>query len=373
MSTDHRPDATDFRELFLRDTPMMDLRAPLEFSKGAFPHTVSLPLMTDQERAKVGTCYKKHGQDEAIKLGHQLVKGDIKAERMAKWLEFARTNPDGYLYCWRGGLRSQTVQQWLKDEGVDYPRITGGYKAMRRFLIDLFERRVSSHPLIIVGGETGCAKTALLQTVDGMVDLEGLANHRGSTFGKKPDGQPPQIAFENALSVALLRHEEHYPNRPVILEDESMLIGRCALPELLRTRMNEAPLVIIEASMEERVEHSFENYILNKLAEWQRAVGEETAFAAFSEDLHNSLAKVERRLGGLRYQNINRVLERALEAHAASDPAQHKDWIRDMLVEYYDPMYRWQLRKKESRVLLRGSAAEVKAYLDQQFTDSHLP
>ena len=364
-----RPDTSDFRELFLRDTPMMDLRAPLEFKKGAFPHTVSLPLMTDQERAKVGTCYKKHGQDEAIKLGHRLVKGDVKAERMAKWLEFARANPDGYLYCWRGGLRSQTVQQWLKDAGVDYPRITGGYKAMRRFLIDTFERRIQSHPLIVVGGETGCAKTALLQTVEGMVDLEGLANHRGSTFGKKPDGQPPQIAFENALAIALLRHEAQHPMRPIIVEDESLLIGRCALPELLRTKMSEAPVVIIEASMEERVEHSFENYILNKLAEWQAAVGEEAAFEAFSEDLHASLAKVERRLGGLRYQNIQRRLDQALVAHVAGDPTPHKGWIRDMLIEYYDPMYRWQLRKKESRVVLRGPAAEVKEYLAQEFTD----
>ncbi|MDF1764712.1 MAG: tRNA 2-selenouridine(34) synthase MnmH, partial [Oleibacter sp.] len=97
-----RPDTDDFKSLFLADTPMMDLRAPLEFVKGAFPDTVSLPLMTDQERAKVGTCYKKFGQDAAITLGHQLVRGDIKEARMAKWLAFAKANPEGYLYCWRG-------------------------------------------------------------------------------------------------------------------------------------------------------------------------------------------------------------------------------------------------------------------------------
>ncbi len=370
-----RPDASDFRELFLRDTPMMDTRAPLEFSKGAFPHTVSLPLMTDQERAKVGTCYKKHGQDAAIKLGHQLVKGDIKDARVAQWLDFARTNPDGYLYCWRGGLRSQIVQQWLKEAGCEYPRITGGYKAMRRFLIDTLERRLNTHPLMILGGETGCAKTALLQQLDGAVDLEGLANHRGSTFGKKPDRQPPQIGFENALSVAFLRHEAFQPQRPVILEDESMLIGRCALPELLRQKMNDAPLVIIEADMESRVEHSFENYILNKLSEWQAALdgNEEAAFTAFADDLRTSLSKVEQRLGGLRYKNMTAQLEKAIDAHAAGNPDLHRDWIHGMLVEYYDPMYRWQLRKKEQRVVMRGPAAEVHEYLSQQFTDSHLP
>ena len=119
-----RADTEDFTRLFLADTPMMDTRAPLEFEKGAFPHTVSLPLMTDEERTQVGTCYKQQGQDAAITLGHQLVYGEIKQQRLERWLAFARENPDGYLYCFRGGLRSQIVQQWMKDAGCDYPRIT---------------------------------------------------------------------------------------------------------------------------------------------------------------------------------------------------------------------------------------------------------
>ncbi len=117
-----RHDTADYRQLFLDDVPMMDARAPVEFSKGAFPGVVNLPLMNDIERQKVGTCYKQHGQQAAIELGHRLVTGKVKAERIEAWAAFARANPHGYIYCFRGGLRSQLVQQWLKSEaGIDYP------------------------------------------------------------------------------------------------------------------------------------------------------------------------------------------------------------------------------------------------------------
>ena len=115
---------------------MMDMRAPAEFDHGAFPSALSLPLMTDEERAQVGICYKQQGQQAAIELGHQLVAGQTREQRLAQWREFAQANPAGYLYCFRGGLRSQTVQQWLHEAGIDYPLVLGGYKAMRRFLID---------------------------------------------------------------------------------------------------------------------------------------------------------------------------------------------------------------------------------------------
>ena len=359
-----RPDTADFKTLFLNDTPMMDTRAPLEFKKGAFPRTVSLPLMTDQERAKVGTCYKKKGQDEAIKLGHQLVSGDIKDARLQQWLAFAEANPNGYLYCFRGGLRSQITQRWLKEAGCDYPRITGGYKAMRRFLIDTLDRIAVEQPLIVVAGETGCAKTELIKEVAGHVDLEGIANHRGSTFGKRATAQPPQIGFENAVAVEFLRHEDKYPERAIVLEDESLLIGRCALPDVLRQQMAQAPLAVVEASMEQRVEHSFNNYILDKLAEWQREAGEEAGFAAFADDLRTSMSKVERRLGGVRHKALTETLEAALTQHEQGDASLHREWIQPMLEEYYDPMYHWQLSKKAGEILIHGPYDEVREFLN---------
>ena len=150
MST--RPDTANFRELFLADAPMMDVRAPAEFVHGAFPTAHSLPLMSDEERAQVGICYKQQGQAAAIELGHQLVAGELRTERLARWCEFARSHPDGYLYCFRGGLRSRTVQQWLRDEGIEYPLVLGGYKAMRRFLLEELERSLAGADLVLISG-----------------------------------------------------------------------------------------------------------------------------------------------------------------------------------------------------------------------------
>ena len=106
-----RPNTQDYKSLFLNDTPLLDVRAPVEFSQGAFPGTVNVPLMNDDERHRVGLQYKQAGQDSAIELGHQLVCGETKNVRVAHWVEFARAHPHGYLYCFRGGLRSQISQR----------------------------------------------------------------------------------------------------------------------------------------------------------------------------------------------------------------------------------------------------------------------
>lgn len=361
-----RPDSADFLKLFLTDTPMIDTRAPVEFSKGAFPTSVSMPLMTDHERELVGTCYKQKGQDEAIKLGHQLVQGKTKEERVQGWLNFARANPDGYLYCWRGGLRSQTCQQWLADAGCDYPRIKGGYKAMRTYLLEQFERQCASQPLLILAGKTGCNKTGLIEELDNSVDLEGLAHHRGSAFGKRPAGQPSQLGFENALAIAMLRFQHSAAGKTgkaLVLEDESQLIGRCSLPHILRAAMNRSPLVVLEVPLQERVEHSYRNYILNKLEEWQQQAGAEAAFELFSQDLVQSLQRVQKRLGGVRFQEVSTMLQSALQAHRQGDSQQHRIWIETLLHEYYDPMYDYQLGKHPARLLFRGNRDDIRAFL----------
>lgn len=366
MTSATRPDTDDFLSIFLNDIPMMDTRAPIEFSKGAFPSSVTLPLMTDSEREKVGTCYKKKGQDEAIKLGHQLVSGKIKEERLSAWLEFAQQHPEGYLYCWRGGLRSQTVQQWLKDAGCDYPRIKGGYKAMRTWLLQQFERHCADMPFTILAGKTGCDKTGLLNQVSNSVDLEGLANHLGSSFGRRPSGQPSQLDFENALAVELVKAEHSADlkaGKRLALEDESLLIGRCSLPHLFRDAMLASPLVILEVSMEERVEHTYNNYILQRLAEWKVQVGEELAFERFSQDLIDSLGRVKKRLGGVRHKELSDVLEQALAEHAQGKPELHRAWITALLTDYYDPMYEYQLSKKMERMVFRGNRSEVLEFL----------
>src|SRR5690606_21350444 len=140
---------------------------------------INMPLLDDAQREQVGIRYKQQGPQAAIALGLELATPSLRAARLAQWREFYRQHPDGYLYCFRGGLRSQTTQQWLREAGIDYPRVLGGYKAMRGFLLGEFERSVRELPLLVLGGRTGSGKTAFLLQTPPFLDLEGLARHRG--------------------------------------------------------------------------------------------------------------------------------------------------------------------------------------------------
>ncbi len=353
-----RPDTDDYRAIFLADAPMMDMRAPVEFAQGAFPSACSLPLMSDDERARVGTCYKEHGQQAAIALGHELVSGGVKAQRLAAWADFARNHPDGYLYCFRGGLRSQTVQQWLRDEGVDYPLVKGGYKAMRRFLIDELEHSIARAEFVLVGGKTGTGKTRVIASVPRSVDLEGLANHRGSTFGRMATPQPSQIDFENSLSIALLKMLDASAE-PVFLEDEGRLVGRLYLPESLRARMKSAPLVVLEQSLAERVDVVLDDYIVDLGRRFHGLYGGEGP-ARHAERMQEDLAKIRKRLGGERHQRVSAMMAGAFAEQVLSgDMAGHREWIAFLLEHYYDPMYEYQLQQRDGRVLFRGDREAV--------------
>lgn len=357
-----RPDTDDYRALFLADAPMMDMRAPTEFSKGAFPSAVSLPLMTDDERARVGTCYKQQGQQAAIELGHRIVSGEVRDQRLAGWCDFARRHPDGYVYCFRGGLRSQTVQQWLRDEGIDYPLIRGGYKAMRRFLIDELERSVAGGRFVLVGGKTGTGKTRVIGDIVRSVDLEGLANHRGSTFGQLPRPQPGQIEFENQLSVALLKLLDA-SGETIYLEDEGRLIGRLYLPEVLREKMARSPMVVLEQSLEERIDVVVEDYIIDLGARYRHCHGEH-GDELHAEKLQADLLKIRKRLGGERHQRMSDVMAAAFRRQRSSGELDgHREWISFLLEQYYDPMYEYQLQQRQGDVLFSGTRQAVLNWL----------
>jgi len=361
-----RHNSSDYRAIFLSGAPMMDARAPVEFGKGAFPNTVNLPLMDDLERQKVGTCYKQKGQQAAIDLGHQLVSGELKAERVAAWAEFARAHPDGYLYCFRGGLRSQLVQQWLKEAGIDYPRVLGGYKAMRSFLIETIEQAVAECDFVVVGGLTGTGKTDVLDALDNRLDLEGHANHRGSSFGKRATPQPGQIDFENSLAIDILR-KRATGMESFVLEDESRLVGRCSLPVALYQGMQNFPLVWLEDSFDGRVQRILRDYVTGLCAEFVALHGAEQGFALFSERLLESLANLHKRLGGERHLRLHEQMQAALtEQQASGETALHSGWIETLLTEYYDPMYAFQREAKAGRIEFSGTQTEVVAYLRER-------
>ena len=361
------PQLDDYRSLFSKDTPFLDVRAPVEFNQGAFPFTENFPLMNDQERTDIGIRYKKSGQDEAIKLGQELIQGEIKSERVENWAQYIKQHPEGVLYCFRGGMRSKISQQWIYEKtGIVYPRIKGGYKAMRRFLID--ELEVSSQRIepIILGGRTGIGKTLFLKKIKQQIDLEGLFHHRGSVFGKHVTSQPTQIDIENNLSIELIKHlDQGYTQ--IVLEDEGSNIGSRRLPECLIKKMKQSPIILLEASIEERINITYQEYINEALAEYQSFYGEEQGFQRWTEQLHDSIDKIQRRLGGVRYKELKERLTDAIQQQALNKPEYFKEWIKILLVDYYDPMYDYQLSKKQDRVVFKGKRNDVFDYLTNNY------
>ena len=366
-------DTDNYLELFLNDIPMMDVRAPVEYDKGAFPLTENVPLLDDEQRAAVGKRYKDAGQDEAIELGLELMTEDIRKQRMQAWRSFVDGHPGGYLYCFRGGLRSRTTQAWLQEQGVEYPLIKGGYKAMRQYLIDQLEVSQQQIPFVILAGMTGSGKTHMLKKIQHHVDLEGLANHRGSAFGRdENDYQPTQINFENALSIALLKHRHRHPDPAVMLEDEGKLIGRVYLPPEFYHKMEHSPRVFLERDLQARVRLTSYDYFGHAWPKYQQAHGDEARdrFSAFALD---SLARIRKRLGDERYRKIQGIFSEALEQLFDSGKNEGFDeGVRILLEEYYDPMYRYQLSKKPVDILFRGDENEIIAWTEQKLESIEL-
>ncbi|MCT0226255.1 tRNA 2-selenouridine(34) synthase MnmH [Synechococcus sp. CS-1328] len=239
--------------------PVVDVRSPGEFRQGHIPGACSLPLFSDEERAEIGTLYKQEGRPSAVRRGLELVGprlvdlGDRLSELASADCSGAGQVSDLRLHCWRGGMRSASVA-WLAST-LDLPVVLleGGYKAFRRWVLQSFEQ---PWPLQLLGGRTGCGKTDLLEAMAArglaVIDLEGLAHHRGSSFGGL--GQPEQPSsehFENRLALALL----HQRNANAIwVEAESAQVGRCRIPRAFWQQMVQAPVLEIQRSEPERIE-----------------------------------------------------------------------------------------------------------------------
>ncbi|KFZ36606.1 tRNA 2-selenouridine synthase [Shewanella mangrovi] len=358
--------ASAYSTLFVEDRPMVDLRAPIEFSKGAFPCSNNLPLMTDRERELVGTCYKQQGPDAALALGHQLVNGTTKQQRVDAWLGFLAANPDALIYCFRGGQRSQISQQWIKAAGLEVAYIEGGYKAMRQHLIEVIDQTPQRQPMLVLSGITGSGKTDFLLQRPEAVDLEGAANHRGSSFGKKTTPQPTQINFENQLAVSLLKQQQRSPEL-LLLEDESYLIGRNALPKDFYMGMQQANVIVLEASFEQRIQRLRYEYVDRMLNDFVARDGEQAGLNAFVDYLHQSINSIRKRLGHQNADELIAMIDTAIDEQLQRNNLQlHLEWIGMLLTKYYDPMYEYQLAKKSERVIFRGDQQALNQWLDQR-------
>lgn len=238
---------------------IIDVRAPSEYAEDHIPGAINLPVLSDAERAQVGTMYKQVSPFDARKLGAALV-----AANAARHLQGPLAAMQGgwrpLVYCWRGGQRSGSFALILGQIGWRAETLAGGYKAWRAMVAESLYHQPFPAPVVILGGNTGTGKTALLPHLAArgvqVLDLEGLAQHRGSLFGAVGP-QPSQKAFETALAHAVAQLD---PSRPVVVESESSKIGNCRLPASIWKAMVAAPRIIIEAEASVRASHLLTAY-----------------------------------------------------------------------------------------------------------------
>lgn len=309
------------------EVPIVDVRSEGEFAQGHIPEAISLPLFNNAERAEIGTLYKQRGQQPAILRGLEIVGPKMRTLAEAG-LKFSR---DGRVavQCWRGGMRSASVAWLFENVGLTVDTVVGGYKSYRRLCLELF---TSPWQLEVIGGKTGSRKTEILHDLAAkglnVIDLEALANHRGSAFGAIPssvqslggvEAQPTQEHFENLLGYELLRCQTE---NTLFVEDESMLIGRLHIPQPFWLQMRVGKVVVVEWPLEKRIEHLLKTY---KDPE---------------EKLRTSLTSIRKRLGDDRYN-------RALAALADG----HLDEVCRIALDYYDRAYAFGLSKRDPATL----------------------
>lgn len=309
-------------EDFLADTaPLLDVRSPGEFLKAHIPGAHSFPLFSDAERASVGTLYKKEGKDAAVKLGLSYV-GPKLAGFVADAEKIAGAGKALRLYCWRGGMRSGSLAWLLRTAGFDCQLLDGGYKAFRRWALNQFKRQ---YGLILLGGLTGSGKTDLLQLLkdqgEQVIDLEEIAAHRGSSFGHLGfPSQPTAEQFENTLAWKLSQLD---PRLPVWIEDESRMIGTCPIPEELWKQMNQAVLVWIHCTKEERLKRLLASYSIHK-----------------QEDMILATERLVKKLGAVRTKQVVQFIQNREMSAAIS-----------AILDYYDQAYLYSFQKRHRKSL----------------------
>jgi tRNA 2-selenouridine synthase len=296
--------------------PLVDARSEGEFAQSHIPGAINIPILNNAERIQVGTLYKQAGPEKATLKGFELVGPRFHLIQREALRNFP--NKKVMLYCWRGGMRSQILSWLLTQVGFEVYRLAGGYKTYRTFT---FNEVRKPYPLLVLGGKTGAAKTVLLQKLkergEQVVDLEGLANHKGSSFGAIGlPGQPTVEQFENLLAEQLRKIQ---PDRAIWVENESRRIGRIILPDPFFLQMTQSPRIEIEKTDTERIAHITREYAgLDQV------------------ELSDAVLRLQKRLGGDR-------TKQAVEAIQANQP---EIWI-PILLQYYDKTYSYDLARHE--------------------------
>ena len=250
---------------------IIDVRAPAEFAEDHLPGAINLPVLDDAERERVGTIYKQVSPFDARKIGAALVSANA-ARHIAGALADKQGGWRPLVYCWRGGQRSGSFATILGQIGWRVSRVEGGYKSWRRLVVDRVQNGPIPSRVIVLDGNTGSAKTEILNRLAArghqVIDLEGMANHRGSLFGAMPGGQPSQKMFEGRLAIAL---ESLDPARPVLVEAESSRIGAITVPKSMWQAICAAPRLQMQVPVEARA--AFTAYSYDDMVEDPDRVG----------------------------------------------------------------------------------------------------
>ncbi len=313
-----------------KTTSIIDVRTPAEFEKGHIPGAINIPLFTNEERVIVGTLYKKTGRQPAIMKGLELVGPKLKW--LVEEVEKVITNNTVLVHCWRGGMRSGSVAWLLETYGINVFTLKGGYKFFRRKIISTFEKE---YKLITIGGRTGSSKSKVIETLKSkgiqLIDLESLANHKGSSYGHLGEEcQPSQEMFENLLGIELMNCDE---SKNIILEDESRMVGSKAIPNLFYLQIRNSPLLYLDVEFEKRVK-----YLSVEYGKFDH------------DDLVEATMRIEKRLGSLQTKN----------ACIAIRENKMEDACR-IILGYYDKAYDYGLSQRDQSKITR---VEIENYDD---------
>lgn len=309
---------------------VIDVRSPAEYEHAHIPGAINVPLFNNEERAEVGTCYKKLGRDEAVRLGLKLI-----GPKLADFVEQAdqiAPNRDVLVHCWRGGMRSGSFAWLLRTAGFQVRTLEGGYKAYRNHVLMAFEQPQN---IVIVGGHTGSGKTDILKELatlgEQVIDLEAIAHHKGSSYGAI--GQAPQPSSEHFENLLYHPWSQLDPTRRLWLEDESRHIGTCFIPLGIWQQMREASeIIFVDVPKDIRI---------------QRLVREYAGFG--QEVLQQATERIKKRLGGQHYKA-------AIEALGLGDYAA----VADISLNYYDKAYLYGIAQRDASKVVRLKVSEDK-------------
>ncbi|WP_434305382.1 tRNA 2-selenouridine(34) synthase MnmH [Clostridium botulinum] len=271
------------------------------------------------------------------------------------------------IHCFKGGYRSNIAQEWIYEATGQYMlKLDGGYKAFRNYLINSLEPgNIKSKPLVLTG-YTGSGKTILLNKLKNSIDLEGIAHHRGSTFGHFITPQKTQINFENSLAYSLIKHEnKNY--KYMILEYESKNIGKNFIPKGFYNHFHSGDVIFLNATVEERVENILKEYVINGQRDHIEALKyRDLALESWLNDMVSSIERVKGKLGGDRMKVIIQELKLAYKTQIETNSIdRHRSWIELFLTNYYDPMYKHSIDKSNRNVIFKGNSREVLEYIEE--------